>query len=276
MSNALLRILTALVGIPLVVGLLYAGGGWLLAGVLLTGILAQREVYDMMAAGGLAPHRKEGLLLGVLLVLWALMPGAGAMAVLVFVLLLAASPLRKGTAHPLSSLAATVFGALYPACLLGFLVRLREARGPLVDGEAAFWLALATVALVWITDTFAYYAGRAFGRHPLAPTVSPKKTWEGAIGGAVGGLLGAVVFRLTVLPFLDWPHVVALGLIGGVVSQLGDLAESRMKRSVGVKDSGTLLPGHGGLLDRIDALLLAIPLAYLYLAHVAHLFAGAP
>ncbi|MDX1546847.1 MAG: phosphatidate cytidylyltransferase, partial [Rhodothermales bacterium] len=144
--------------------------------------------------------------------------------------------------------------------------------GALVD-DAAFALTLTVFLLIWATDTFAYYVGKNLGRHKLAPLISPKKTWEGAVGGAVGALLVAVVLKLTLLAFLAWPHVVAMALICGIVSQIGDLAESRLKRSVGAKDSGTLLPGHGGLLDRFDALLLAVPLVYLYLAYVARLFA---
>ncbi|HMB91293.1 MAG TPA: phosphatidate cytidylyltransferase, partial [Rhodothermales bacterium] len=119
----------------------------------------------------------------------------------------------------------------------------------------------------------AYYTGKSIGKTPLAPSISPKKTWEGAIGGGIGAVLAAVVLKLTLLGFLAWPHVIVMALICGVVSQVGDLMESRIKRSVGAKDSGTLLPGHGGMLDRFDAMILAVPLVFLYLRYGAGLFA---
>jgi phosphatidate cytidylyltransferase len=133
----------------------------------------------------------------------------------------------------------------------------------------AFILTVVLFLIGWATDTFAYYVGRSIGKRPLAPAVSPKKTWEGAIGGTLGALLAGVLLKLSILPFINWVHVLVLTLIVAVVGQLGDLAESRMKRAAGVKDSGRLLPGHGGMLDRFDALILAAPAAYLYLRYVA-------
>jgi phosphatidate cytidylyltransferase len=271
-SNNTLRILTALVGVPLVVGLSYLGG-WPFAGmVLAVSLVAQHELYGLLEAGGLRPLKAVGLALGALLALRVLVPTALPLAVAAVVLLLACSPfLRDEHAAP-ASLAATVFGALYPTALLAYLTDLRLARGPLVGDAEAFWLTMATLILIWVTDTFAYFVGRALGRHPLAPKISPKKTWEGAAGGVLGAVAAAVVLKLTALAFLAWPHVLAMAFFCGIVSQLGDLAESRMKRAVGIKDSGTILPGHGGLLDRFDAMILAAPCVYLYLAYVARLF----
>ena len=111
------------------------------------------------------------------------------------------------------------------------------------------------MALTFLGDTSAYFAGRFLGRHKLHPRLSPKKTWEGSIGGLLGSALVLVVARLWYLPELEWIDVLLLAPLAGAVGQVGDLFESALKRSVGVKDSGTILPGHGGLLDRIDALL---------------------
>jgi phosphatidate cytidylyltransferase len=124
------------------------------------------------------------------------------------------------------------------------------------------WFVFLLVAIVVINDSMAYYVGRLFGRHKLAPRVSPKKTWEGALGGLNGAFLATMLWSLGRYGSLD----VTLILLGGVTAlaaQLGDLAESLLKRGVGVKDSGRLLPGHGGVLDRIDALLFAAPVLYL-------------
>ena len=271
MSNALLRILTAVIGAPLLLGLAYLGGWYFGVLVLVLGVLAQYEVYGMMEQGDVRPWKQAGLVLGAVLALRALMPYTIPLAVVGFLGLLAWSPFSK-VEKPLSSLGGTVLGALYPTALLAFLTDLRLARGPSVGDLDAFYLTLTVLLLIWATDILAYYTGKAIGKHKLAPSVSPKKTWEGSAGGALGAVLVAVVLKLTLIGFLDWLHVVVLAVICGVVSQVGDLAESRFKRSVGVKDSGTMLPGHGGLLDRFDAALLAVPLAYLYLACVARIF----
>ena len=269
MSNNTLRILTALVGVPLVVAVAYVGGWPFALLVAAAALIAQHELYAMLDAGGLRPLRAFGFALGALLVLRALVPFALPLSVALVLALIAATPFIRQADYTPGSLAATVFGAVYPAALLAYLTDLRLARGPGVGDAEAFWLTLATLVLIWATDTFAYFVGRSFGRHPLAPAVSPKKTWEGALGGVAGAVVVAAAFKLTVLAFLPWLHVLAMAFFCGVVSQLGDLAESRMKRVVGVKDSGTILPGHGGLLDRFDAAILAAPCVYLYLVYVA-------
>ena len=123
-------------------------------------------------------------------------------------------------------------------------------------------LLLFVLVITWVGDSAAYFAGRAFGKRPLAPVLSPKKSWEGAIASILGALIAAVVFsRFLVVPL---PHLLAMAAVGNIAGQAGDLLESAYKRSAGVKDSGSLLPGHGGVLDRIDALILAIPVVWYY------------
>ena len=123
---------------------------------------------------------------------------------------------------------------------------------------------ILVLVIAWLADTGGYFAGRFLGKAKLYEAVSPKKTWAGAYGGIAGSLLGVVVMTLAFLPWLNWFDVVAIAVIGGIVGQLGDLTESLIKRSVGVKDSGALLPGHGGILDRIDAVLFIAPFVYAY------------
>ena len=250
----------------------YLGGWWFGGLILAAALLAQHEAYHLMEQGGLAPDKPAGLVLGVLTGGWSLIPEAGPVALAVALLWLAASPVRPAIQAPLATFAATITGAIYPTLFLTFMVKLRLESGAAFGDREGFWLTLAVLVLIWATDTFAYYTGKSIGRHALAPSVSPKKTWEGSIGGALGAFAVAVGLKLTVLAFLPWVHLVVVAVICGVVSQLGDLAESKMKRAVGVKDSGTILPGHGGLLDRFDALILAAPLVYLYLAYAARLF----
>jgi phosphatidate cytidylyltransferase len=124
---------------------------------------------------------------------------------------------------------------------------------------------LLAVLTVWITDTGAYFVGKPLGRHKLAPHISPGKTWEGAAGGQLAGLIAVIGLTEAFGLDVDIVHVVALGLIVPTVAQIGDLAESALKRGLGVKDSSGLVPGHGGVLDRLDSLLFAAPTVYWYL-----------
>ncbi len=261
-----MRVLTAVVGVPLILGVLYVGGWPWAVLVVFLGLLAQREVYGLLALTGARPARTGGLALGALLALHAFSPLVLPIAIVLLLGLFAWEPFRVNDAQPFQNLSATVFGAIYPTALFAFLIDLRLGVFLPWTPREGFYLTLTVFLLVWATDTFAYIAGRSFGKHPLAPAVSPKKTWEGAVGGAAGALLVAVGLKATLLAgVLSWPSVLVVALICGAVSQFGDLFESKLKRSVGAKDSGNMLPGHGGMLDRFDAMILAAPLVYLYL-----------
>jgi phosphatidate cytidylyltransferase len=150
---------------------------------------------------------------------------------------------------------------LYCGLLASTLVGLR------VEGGTA-WVVLAFV-VTWANDTFAYFAGMFFGKHLLYEKVSPKKTWEGFAGGAAGSVVGALVIRATLLPELPVSLAILLGAGAAVLGPMGDFTESLLKRSAGVKDSGKIIPGHGGLLDRIDALLFVVPWVYLFVRWLA-------
>ena len=149
-----------------------------------------------------------------------------------------------------------VLGVVYPGLLLSALVPLRG----LDRGE--WWIILA-LTVTWLNDTGAYFAGRAFGRRKLYPRISPSKTWEGAIGGAAGSILGALIVQQLWLPRLPAWGAALVGVGAAVLGPIGDLSESMLKRAFGAKDSGRLLPGHGGILDRIDALLFNAPFVLL-------------
>jgi phosphatidate cytidylyltransferase len=166
-----------------------------------------------------------------------------------------------------------VIGCLYVGLLFSSFVLLRGMPGriavrPFGVADRGAWLMLFAAMCVWATDTFAYFVGRTIGRTPLAPTLSPAKTVEGAIGGLVGAMAVGAAFGIWIQ--LPWQHSLVVGLLAGLVGQIGDLFESALKREIGIKDFGQIMPGHGGLLDRVDSLLFVIPLAYLYL----HLAAG--
>jgi phosphatidate cytidylyltransferase len=266
------RVVTALLAAPVVLVLAYLGG-WAFAGlVAVIGLLGQRELYAMARQTGADPHPIGGFLLGALVVAIFLRPGLwplGATALLLFV---AAAPLLLPRAQFLVSFAVTIAGIVYPTALLSSLVWLREVRSAAVGDGGAFRLVLFVLLLVWATDIAAYYVGRTLGHRPLAPAISPNKTWEGTLGGLGAAVVVAFVLKLTLVDLLAWPHLASLIVIGGGVGQLGDLLESMLKRSVEVDDSSHLLPGHGGMLDRFDAMAVAAPLIVLYLYLVAGLF----
>jgi phosphatidate cytidylyltransferase len=144
--------------------------------------------------------------------------------------------------------------------MLTTLALLRRDQ-PGTDGAGYVVVALA---FAWMSDTGGYFAGRYLGKHKLYEAVSPKKTIEGSIGGLAGAVLGGVAAHFTFLPSLPLGHAIVLAVVAGFLGQLGDLGESLLKRSVGVKDSGAILPGHGGILDRVDALLVTSTILYLY------------
>ena len=148
------------------------------------------------------------------------------------------------------------FGVVYIPVFLSFGVMLRNSS------DGALWI-LFVIGLVAMGDTGAYYTGTYFGRHKLCPAVSPKKTIEGSVGGLIAGLIFALIFKWLFLNQLGLVACIVIALVAGAMGQIGDLFESEFKRSAGVKDSGNLLPGHGGIFDRIDALLFALPTAFI-------------
>lgn len=154
----------------------------------------------------------------------------------------------------------TVTGVVYVAVLLSFVALVKRDFGPL-GGD----MVLFVLVVVWTGDTGAYFAGRFLGKRKLYPAVSPKKTWAGAIGGLVVSGASAAVMKVGLMPELPWVHVFGMALPGAALGLMGDLVESLFKRSTGVKDSGAILPGHGGILDRVDAVLFFAPYVYLYL-----------
>jgi phosphatidate cytidylyltransferase len=217
------------------------------------------------------------------------------MAQTVLILLLALVPavllieLFRNKPSAVLNIASTIFGVLYVSMFLGSLVGLRElfvpadfpvwahftVVGPSVPEEIAAaiyrwggWTVVAVFAGIWACDSAAYFAGRGFGRHKLFERVSPKKTWEGAVAGLLAAIGAFLLMRAVTLPYLSLQDAIVCGAVIGVFGQSGDLVESLMKRDAGVKDSSSLLPGHGGILDRFDSLIFVSPLLFFYLDFV--------
>lgn len=252
------RVLSALVGIPVLVALVAWGPAWLFTVLVLAlAVGGQLELYRMFGAAGVEADRGAGLALGALVVLAfaavrpVLLPLALSLAVIVVVAL----GLRRdaGSERAWAGVTLTLLGVCYCAWLLGHAIWLRA----LPDGRA---LTLFALGITWCGETAAYFVGRRFGRRPLAPRLSPGKTVE----GGVAQLMASVAVALAGAPLvpLGLPEATAIGLLLGVVGQLGDLSESFLKRSAGAKEAGHLIPGHGGLLDRLDSLLFNVPALY--------------
>jgi len=159
-----------------------------------------------------------------------------------------------------SRITGTVMGIVYAGLLTTFLAILKRE-----DPDHGASTVLIVLIVAWVADTGGYFAGRFLGKAKLYEAVSPKKTWAGAFGGLAGSVIGLVVLKLAYADWMTWIDVFAIAIPGGMLGQMGDLCESLIKRSTGVKDSGALLPGHGGILDRIDAVLFIAPYVYAYL-----------
>ncbi|MFO7567640.1 MAG: phosphatidate cytidylyltransferase [Enhygromyxa sp.] len=263
-SNLVLRLLTAVVLIPvLVISMFVETTAWSILGCSVLAVLLAADEYLRMglrdravglrAVFGLAG---AGVMIGNFLLgthtAMAPVMFAAAMAVATAVLVR-----KQQLADAGRHLAYALAGLVYVPMLACVWPLLKKEFGP-------EWLFLA-LALAFSSDTLAYFFGRAFGKHKLYEAVSPKKTVEGSVGGLIGGvaaMVGMGHFWLT--PEIPISHGVALGLLGSALGQIGDLVESMIKRTFGVKDSGKVLPGHGGMLDRVDGLLFVAPLVYYY------------
>ena len=249
------RVLVAVVGLPIGLAAVVLGGYFFFGLVVLITILGLHEYYTI-----LRPYRPNLLVgygagLGVVagaffLDLQGILAGLAALIILTFFW----SLFGELGAHLVGRMAVTGFGTLWVAVGFAYLLMLRAL-------EHGLALTILVMGCTMLSDTFAYFVGRAVGRHRMAPRISPNKSVEGAIGGLVGAVVAAVVVKIY-SPWLPGVEAVVLGLIIGVVGQWGDLFESAFKRDFRVKDSGRILPGHGGILDRFDSILFAGFVAY--------------
>ena len=260
MSNTISRLVVAAAAIPVVLGAVYVGGWWLFALVALAASLALHEFW--LLAKPLRPLAPAGYIGGLLALVGAQMGGTGWMiggAMTSLVVAFALKGISATRQAPTASISATVMAAVWVGCGLSFMLLVRQL--PVHGRLATFTVVLA----VWAGDTFAYAGGRLLGRHRMAPTTSPGKTWEGFVFGTTATVFVAFV-ALYKQDFLTISQSLALGAALAVAAPLGDLFESMLKRDAGVKDAGSLLGGHGGMLDRLDALLFAAPAAYFCIA----------
>ena len=276
MKNLMVRTLSGLVLVAVFVGAVL-GSQWSFGALLLLILVGgQTEFYKLARETGLSPQRWMGLAVGVLLFALNFIvfrqfsrsvtdeAGGAVLYLLLYIGLLLPTlfvcELFRRSATPLANLGATLLGVLYVAVPLSLLLYVPVLAG---DGVWRPETVLCYIFIIWATDVFAYLVGMTFGRHRLCERLSPKKSWEGFFGG----LAGAVATGLAAAYALDANYWVwgGLALVASLSGVAGDLVESMFKREAGVKDSGQVIPGHGGVLDRFDALLLSAPYVFLYL-----------
>jgi len=264
------RVITALWGIPLLITIIWFGEPWFTILVAIWGLLAAFEFYRIVAASKVSPLTYFGLIWTLLFILSphfnydVLIPFLLTSAVVLSLIWLL---LRRQKEGAFIGWSWTIGGILYIGWLLSYFVALRGGYSPLsiteTDGRNWVFLALFTT---FASDTAAFFVGRAWGKHHLAPRTSPGKTWEGAIAGVFGAIIVSLLFTISTplqLPLIYW-QAILLGLLVSIFGQLGDLVESLLKRNMGVKESGNLIPGHGGVLDRIDSVVFAGIVVYYY------------
>jgi phosphatidate cytidylyltransferase len=254
------RLLSTLILLPLFVWMVAIGPVWLFGAIMvLAGALGQWEFTGMFERAGVRTFRLLGLVGGTLVTASFALPVSERLAfTAVLLALLTIGLLRSPAGRPAwEPVAVTLLGVTYVNWLLGYTFWLR-------DLEAGREWILLLVSVTWLGETAAYLVGSSVGRHQLAPTLSPRKTVEGALAQLAMSVLAALGARATFFPALSLESALVVGLLLGVVGQAGDLIESAIKRSVGTKDTGQLIPGHGGMLDRVDSLLVNTPVLFYY------------
>lgn len=278
LRSFLKKTVVALIAFPLLLIVLYKGGWWLLLPLIAMALVGMGEYYSATYRKGHRPavllgfvtgimilgvtqfsthgELREGTLLGIIIVM------VGATLVLQFG--------NRSDQSAVDNSAITAFGVIYVPLMLSFLLRLRQIDLPATlhyqmpyDFFHFTGAALIVIVPVWLSDTFAMAVGAAWGKHKLAPTISPGKTLEGLAGGFLACIIGAVAIGTWI--GMPWYHAVILGIFEGIVGPLGDLGKSVLKRDLGIKDFGNLFGAHGGVLDRFDAIMFSMPLVYLYL-----------
>ncbi len=261
------RLVVILLGVPCLYLITLRGGFFFLALVDMIILLGLREFYLLMKAKGYEPFEALGYFCALAISGYAWRQGVAVPLILTgsLLVIMARELWRRQPHRSLGHIAVTVFGIMYVGWLGSHLVMLRQLPASMgISSHVGAQLVFFTALVVWFTDTGAYLTGVAVGRHKLAPLISPNKTIEGAIGGLVAGTAAGILASHWFAGFLTPFAGGLLGLVGAGVGQIGDLAESMIKRDVGLKDTAELIPGHGGILDRFDSLLFVAPVFYYF------------
>jgi phosphatidate cytidylyltransferase len=262
LSEFLKRIVFGLIAAPAFLLVVWLGGWYFVATIMVIVWLMQWELSNIFKVMGAEVSLPWSLVMGMVIVTQPFNPlFVPSLLVMLFVLVLRGS--LRSSDERMNRIVSSIFIGSYIPLMMSTMLMLRNSG---TDSQGYFLL-LMVILMVWGNDSFAYFGGKLFGKHPLAPKISPKKTWEGFISGFFGAALGYLL-AMWLTPggkeldlSLVWPLIILVSIFGPI----GDLAESRIKRKANLKDSGSLLPGHGGVLDRFDAMMLSAPVAWVWI-----------
>lgn len=267
MSNLATRVIVALFGIPLIIIVSILGKIPFLIFVLFIGLVSFFEFSKMLSRRRFYPN----LIIGFLSVAFIIINSfyqfiSFEMLSLIIVPVLLLAELFRKSESAIANIGASLIGVFYIGLFASALILIREYYGDsyfLYDQGG--YIIIAVLATIWICDSAAYFIGSATGKHKILTRVSPHKSWEGGIAGFVFSIITMVVAQIIALNFISMQDAIAIGFIVGVFGQAGDFVESLLKRDANVKDSSSLIPGHGGIFDRFDSLLFSAPIIYLYM-----------
>ena len=281
MSNTSVRIIVGLIGIPLVVALAVIGNTAFLVFCVIVSFFCMNEFYNLFEntgkgksvitkwIGGFSFHKAVFLVISSLIVICLYYQLFNYVFILYFLmfLYLTADEVFKTNKH-FEAIGSWMLSVVYISTPFGLLAMMDTTEFIKANGAN---YPIIILILVWVTDTFAFFGGKTFGKHKLAERISPKKTWEGSIIGFIFTIIAGVIIQEFFIHSHTIFHFAALSVITGIAAQLGDLFESQLKRSVEIKDSSNLIPGHGGFLDRFDSILFAVPAVYIFIYLVSTL-----
>lgn len=251
------RVITAIIGIPVLLGALYLGGIYWSILFTVMGVIGLWEYYRMMNQKGFTPFYMSGFCLLLVIIFYDYINNCGQLILFILTFLMVMYSVIKYPKIILPDLALSLTGSIYLGYLLSYAIKIYNL-------PQSFSVILIAFLLSWAADTGGYFSGKIWGRHKLAPQLSPGKTVEGAIGAVVLSIIVAGCFSIFAMRSISLAYILLLGLIAGIMAQFGDLFMSSIKRYFVVKDSGWIIPGHGGILDRFDSFLLVAPIVYYF------------
>lgn len=259
------RVITALIGVPIVYSIiLFLPSPFTVALIVLSALAMLKEYFEMMKINSMKPFELEGYLL-VFVIVFLFYLKIDLLRLFIFtipsLILIILISKRDEFSTLLLNGSYSLMGIIYIGVFSSYLLLIYNYKWGEANGKE---LLIYLISIIWLSDTGAYYIGRYFGRHSLAPRLSPKKTIEGAIGGVIFAIIGGVIMRL-LLKNIGYIESIVLSIFLSIIGQVGDLIESSFKRALKVKDAGTILPGHGGVMDRMDGLIFSAPFMYLYI-----------
>jgi len=269
LSNNATRIIVSIIAIPVVIAAAYFGKVYFFLFTLAISLLSFIEFSMMANIKGAKPNVLIGLFSILLIFLnqYSMLLDYYPLLLSMLIILLIVE-LFRNNGSAIMNLGSTLLGILYFGLFGSALLSLREIYPDVGNLYYRGGVLIITIlASIWICDSAAYFGGTALGKHKLFPRVSPNKSWEGAVFGFVFAIITVIIARFLVLDFLSWTAVLSIGIIVGIIGQLGDLVESLFKRDAGIKDSSGWIPGHGGIFDRFDSLLITAPAVYLLLRY---------